>query len=104
MSKADNMFKELGYEKFDNHPDNEDVSDNKWTTQDCRVIEYKQRGFIEGYEYTLYIRFHIVGQRVEIGANKRREGYREMGMTINPILNPKELKAINKKVEELGWN
>ena len=41
-SEADKLFKELGYEKFDNHPEGEKEEPNKWTTQDCRVIEYTQ--------------------------------------------------------------
>lgn len=104
MSKADEMFEELGYEKFDNHPDEEKLEPNKWVTQDCRVIEYTQSKTIKGIFYTLFIRFHIQGQVIEIGASERREGYREMGRYRNPILNIKELQAINEKVKELGWN
>ena len=95
---ADEMFKKLGYEKCDNHPEEEKPEVNKWTTQDCRVIEYKQSETIRGELYTLYIRFHVVGERIEIGANKRT-----MSLKVNPILNIKELQAINKKVEELKW-
>lgn len=104
MSKADEMFEKLNYKKFDNHPEEEKLEPNKWVTQDCRVIEYKQEGTIKGIFYTLFIRFHIEGKVIEIGASERREGYREMGRYRNPILNIKELKAINKKVKELGWN
>ena len=104
MSKADEMFEELGYKKFDNHPEEEKAEPNKWVTQDCRVIEYKQTGTIKGMFYTLFIRFHIVGKVIEIGASERREGYREMGRYRNPILNMQELQAINEKVKELGWN
>lgn len=100
---ADEMFEELGYEKYDNHPEEEKPEVNKWTTQDCRVIEYKQSETIRGELYTLYIRFHIVGERIEIGANKRPQEIRTMSLKVNPILNIKELQAINKKVEELGW-
>ena len=53
--------------------------------------------------YTLYIRFHVVGERIEIGANKRPQEIRTMSLKVNPILNIKELQAINKKVEELKW-
>lgn len=102
-SEADKLFKELGYEKFDNHPEGEKEEPNKWTTQDCRVIEYTQQGTIKGVFITLFIRFHIGGKVVEIGASERREGYRELARCRNPILNMQELKAINKKVEELGW-
>lgn len=100
---ADEMFDELGYEKYDNHPEEEKPEVNKWTTQDCRVIEYKQSETIRGELYTLYIRFHVVGERIEIGADKRPQEIRTMSLKVNPILNIKELQAINKKVEELGW-
>ena len=100
---ADEMFEELGYEKYDNHPEEEKTEVNKWTTQDCRVIEYKQSETIRGELYTLYIRFHVVGERIEIGADKRPQEIRIMPLKLNPMLNSKELQAINKKVEELGW-
>ena len=103
MSEADKLFKELGYKKYDNHPEEEKEEPNKWTSQDCRVIEYTQQATIKGMLYTLFIRFHIEGKVVEIGASERREGYRELGRYRNPILNMQELKAINKKCEELGW-
>ena len=101
MSEADKMFKELGYEKFDNHPPEEKIEPNKWITQDCRVIEYTQKATIKGVFYVLFIRFHVEDKRVEIGASERREGYREMMRLRNPIFNAKELQAINKKCEEL---
>lgn len=102
---ADELFEELGYKKYDNHPEEDDEKSeaNKWVTQDCRVIEYKQSETINGEFYTLYIRFHIIGKRVEIGANKRPKEIRTMSLKLNPILNSKEIQAINKKVEELGW-
>ena len=100
---ADEMFEELGYKKFDNHPD-EEIGLNKWTTQDCRVIEYSQKGTINGIFYTLFIRFHINGKRVEVGASERPENSKQMARYRNPIFNSQELQAINKKVEELGWN
>lgn len=103
MSKADEMFEKLNYKKFDNHPE-EELEPNKWVTQDCRIIEYKQQETIKGTEYTLFIRFHIVGKVIEIGASEKREGYRELGRYRNPILNMQELQAINEKVKELGWN
>lgn len=105
MSKADEMFEKLGYEKKDNHPeeDEQKIEPNKWVTQDCRVIEYTQKATINGSFYTLFIRFHIQGERVEIGASERREGYREMSRYRNPIFNAEELQAINEKVKELKW-
>lgn len=103
MSKADEMFEKLGYKKYDNHPKDEIIEENKWVTQDCRVIEYTQSKTIKSIFYTMFIRFHTVGNVVEIGANGRREGYREMGRPRNPILNMQELQAINLKCKELGW-
>ena len=101
---ADEMFEKLEYKKFDNHPEeDEEIEENKWVTQDCRVIEYTQSKIIKGIFYTLFIRFHIVGKVIEIGATERREGYREMGRYRNPIINMQELQAINKKCKELGW-
>ena len=100
---ADKMFEELGYKKFDNHPEEEKEEPNKWTTQDCRLIEYTQQETIKGIFYTLFIRFHIEGKVVEIGASERREGYKELGRHRNPILNMEELKVINLKCKELGW-
>lgn len=101
---ADEMFEKLEYKKFDNHPEeDEEIEENKWVTQDCRVIEYTQSKTIKGIFYTLFIRFHIVGKVIEIGATERREGYREMGRYRNPIINMQELQAINEKIKELGW-
>lgn len=101
---ADEMFEKLEYKKFDNHPEeDEEIEENKWVTQDCRVIEYTQSKTIKGIFYTLFIRFHIVGKVIEIGATERREGYREMGRYRNPIINMEELQAINEKCKELGW-
>ena len=100
---ADQMFEELGYIKFDNHPeeDEENINPNMWVTQDCRIIEYKQEATIKGMFYVLFIRFHIVGKRVEIGASERPETSKEMARYRSPILSKQELQAINKKVEEL---
>lgn len=66
MSKADELFDELGYEK---------IHDNK------RRIVYKY-GFIEKIEFDMknrYINFNLGVVDIQV------------------------LKAINKKIEELGW-
>lgn len=106
MIKADDLFKELGYIKSDNYPEEEVKEPSKWnwTTQDCRVIEYSQSETINGIYYNMYIRFHFNGNRVEIGAFERRDGYREMGKQRTAILNYKEILAIKLKLEELEWN
>ena len=101
-SLADKLFEDLGYTKYDNHPDEE--LNNKWVTQDERVIEYTQSDVIKGVEYTMFIRFHLPITNnivVEIGANERRDGYKELRRYRNPILNKEELKAISLKLEEL---
>ena len=102
---GDEMFEKLGYKKHDNHPeeDKKVIEPNKWVTQDERVIEYIQKGTIKEVFYTLFIRFHLNGKVVEIGANERRDGYREIARYRNPILNVEELQAINQKCEEMGW-
>lgn len=100
---GDKMFEKLGYTKFDNHPDDEKLEPNKWTTQDCRVIEYSQTKTINGTTYTMFIRFHFVGEVIEIGANKVIEGVRTMNIPVNPVLNMQEVRAIEVKGKELGW-
>ena len=54
--------------------------------------------------YTLFIRFHINGKRVEVGASERPENSKQMARYRNPIFNSQELQAINQKVKELGWS
>lgn len=103
MSKADKLFEELGYKKIDNHPDEEKENFGKWTTQDCRVIEYIQIATIRGKFYTLFIRFHIEGKRVECGGSEKAENSKEFARYRNPIFNAAELQAINEKCKELGW-
>ena len=102
--KAEKLFEKLGYVKYDNHPD--DGQDNKWnwTTQDCRIIEYIQNKVIKGIEYNLYIRFHFNGKVVEIGANRKEAGVKEMPHIITPILNADEVNAIYYQCKEFGWN
>lgn len=103
MNKADKMFEELGYKKYDNHPPEEDIKLNRWTTQDCRVIQYTQEGTINGTFYILFIRFHINGKVVEVGASERPENSKQLSKYRNPIFNAQELQAINEKCKELGW-
>ena len=105
MSEADKLFEELGYKKFDNHPeeDEQKIEPNKWITQDCRVIEYTQSDTINGEFYTLYIRFHMQGKRVEIGANKAPKEIRTMSLRLPAVFDAKEIEAINEKIKELGW-
>lgn len=95
MSKADEMFKELGYEKFDNHPEeDEEVRDHMWTTQDERTIEYIQKGEVRGHYAREIISFHPRTKNIICCAFIGDRG------TIVP-LSMQELQAINEKVKEL---
>lgn len=96
--KADEMFENLNYKKYDNHPeDDKSAEPNMWTTQDCRIIEYTSKGIIDGKECMERISFDILSERVicEAFVNSKRLG-------VVPF-NAAEIRAINKKCEELGW-
>ena len=98
MSKADEMFEELGYKKYDNHPEHDlPPEPNMWSTQDCRQLYYEQTGVIEnGRIGREIIYLDLFRKNVVCCAfidNKR-----------TPVpLNMKELQAINEKCKELGW-
>lgn len=73
MSEADKMFKKLGYK----------------LTRDCNTyIEYSKKVDWERYEINFYKDDKTVGK-----VYRMESGYITMD----------ELKAINKKVQELGW-
>lgn len=98
MSKADEMFEELGYKKYDNHPEHDlPPEPNMWSTQDCRQLYYEQTGVIEdersGRER---IYFDLIRKNVVCSASIDNR------LTVVP-LNTKELQAINEKCKELGW-
>ncbi len=95
---ADEMFEEINYKKYDNHPEaDQPLQPNMWTTQDCRVIEYTSKGIINGKECIERISFDVLSERVicEAFVNGRRIG-------VVPF-SADEIKAINKKCKELGW-
>lgn len=95
---ADEMFEKLNYIKYDNHPESDEPpKPNMWTTQDCRIIEYTSKGIINGKECMERISFDVLSERVicEAFVNGRRIGIVHF--------NTDEIKAIKKKMEELGW-
>ena len=95
---ADELFEELGYEKYDNHPEQDFPPEpNMFTTQDVRRLYYEQTGVLEnGMKGLEHIEFDLIKKNVVCWAiiNNR--------FVIVP-LNMKELQAINKKCQGLGW-
>lgn len=75
---ADEMFEELGYEEV---------------TDDWEDIEEK---FILYNQNNSYLIFYLESK--EFGTFIYPQNYKCVGINVN------ELQAINKKVEELGWN
>lgn len=98
MKTADEMFEELEYKKYDNHPEEDFPAEpNTFSTQDVRQLYYEQKGTLRiGVEGLEHIEFDLIKKNVVCWAmiNGR--------FTIVP-LSIKKLQAINKKVEELGW-
>lgn len=92
------MFVELGYKKFDNHPEHDEpLEPNMWSTQDCRVIQYTAEDIIKGHHCLQRISFEVLSERIVC------EGFYD-GKIIRAIpFSAKEIQAINKKVQELGW-
>lgn len=83
MSEADKLFEELGYKKIE---DKHNIDFNKL---------YK---FNNGDKINEKIRFCKLDKYVHI------ENYNyDSGITFGKYLDMQELKAINKKCEELGW-
>lgn len=83
MSEADKLFEELGYKKIE---DKHNIDFNKL---------YK---FNNGDKINEKIRFCKLDKYVHI------ENYNyDSGITFGKYLDMQELKAINKKSEELGW-
>lgn len=78
MSKADEMFEELGYEK----------QENDWAIK-CKYVKV-----LEKTKYC--IAFDSFERKIIVFGFKDREFRKEISM--------QELQAINEKVKELGWN
>lgn len=80
MSKADKMFEELGYKK---------IIDNK------KEVSYQYVNTLMGDRIEQTIQIAKIGMIVF--SYRNNQNHNVMGIGIE------ELKAINKKVEELGW-
>lgn len=82
MSEADKMFEELGYTK-------------QWVADETEVELWKKELFGGDFIELAFDKIHeLLNIRTE-----STQPYR----TITSILTMQELKAINKKCEELGW-
>ena len=93
---ADEMFEELRYEKYDNHPEDDlPPEPNMFTTQDVRRLYYEQTGVLEsGMKGLEHIEFDLIKRNVVCWAKiNDRFVLVPLGM--------QELQAINKKVREL---
>ena len=78
MTKADAMFEELGYKKYDG-------------LQSCRYVRYCD--IVNGEkEYIIFSK------------NKKTVRFQYLYTHASKSINMQELKAINEKVKELGWN
>lgn len=92
---ADELFEELGYEKHDNHPEQDFPPEpNMWYTQDVRVLRYTQVGEVRGVSAKEIIEFDLHGKNVVCSAFIGDKA------TVVP-LSIKEIQAIYKKCEEL---
>lgn len=92
---ADELFEELGYVKYDNHPEDDYPSEpNTWTTQDMRILEYTQLGEVNGNPAKEIITFDLYKQVVICSA------FINTKPTIVP-LSIEEIFAITKKIQEL---
>lgn len=83
MSEADEMFKELGYEKV---------------VEDRRIIIYENIQHFTTFEIKNALLFYKIDKQISLKSYNLTEN-----IGIDFALNMQELKAINKKVEELGW-
>ena len=93
---ADEMFEELRYEKYDNHPDDDlPPKPNMFSTQDARRLYYEQRGILKnGLKAIEHIEFELQDRNVVCWAKVDEK------LTVVP-LGMQELQAINKKCKEL---
>lgn len=93
---ADEIFEELGYVKYDNHPEQDFPPEpHMFTTQDVRRLYYEQKGTLRtGVEGLEHIEFDLIKKNVVCWAKINNR------FVLVP-LSMQELQAINKKVEEL---
>lgn len=98
MKTADEMFEDLEYEKYDNHPEQDFPPEpNMFSTQDVRRLYYEQRGTLKnGMEALEHIEFDLIEKNVVCYAKINGR------FTVVP-LGMQELQAIKKKVEEMDW-
>lgn len=97
MKTADELFFEMGYIKYDNHPEHDlPPEPNMFSTQDIRQLYYEQRGIVKGMPVVQHIEFDLI-KKVVVCYVMINAIY-----TVVP-LNMQELQAINKKCEELKW-
>ena len=80
---ADEMFKDLGYEKI---------------VEDRRIIIYKNIQHFTTFEIKNGMLFYKTDKQISLKSYNLTDD-----IPIDFCLNMQELKAINKKVEELGW-
>lgn len=84
MSKANEMFEKLGYEKLDGYEG-----------LNLIYIKFRKRVWIAEYQEIIFDLEHNL-------LNIKREN-EEFYRTTTAILNMQELQAINEKCKELGW-
>ena len=93
---AREMFEQLGYDYYDNHYLNVPQSQDVLIPQDAPYLEYTNKAK-EGEEI---IRFYPYGELVTASAFIHSDDGRYM---VYAPLNMRELKAVIKQCEELGW-
>lgn len=98
LSKADEMFRKINYQKYDNHPEHDlPPEPNMWSTQDVRQLYYEQRGTLEdGREAVEHIHFDLENKNVICYATVDGK------CTLVP-LSMDELLAILEVCKERGW-
>lgn len=100
---ADEMFEEVGYKKHEHNT--QKPKEGEWVTQDEPYIQYIDEKITDGTYYSMFIMFMTRNKLVQIGGYER--GTTPYGKRYervrNPILNTKEVQAINQKCKELGW-
>ena len=106
MKTADEMFRDLGYTKSDNHPEFDEDNDDKnmFVTQDWRQIRYLAQEIIGGRKYWQEFSFEFYPNSPRITCRGGTGDFIPNYCSIPAIpLSPKEAQAIYKKCEELGW-
>ena len=90
---ARGMFDELGYKRYENHPEG-DKNAGGFTTQDTAYIQYTN----ENDQALESISFDLWSKNIWF------TGYRkDLKHQVPCPINMKELQAINRQIEELGW-